>query len=42
MYQIVSPTNYRRTEFAEVVDSKLKEVCNEIQKRYEIEFLEIG
>jgi putative transposase len=42
MYHIVSPTKYRRTVFAEVVDAKLKEVCQEIQKRYEIEFLEIG
>ena len=41
MYHIVSPTKYRRTVFAEVVDAKLKEVCQEIQKRYEIEFLEI-
>ncbi len=42
LYHIVSPTKYRRTVFAEVVDTKLKEVCQEIQKRYEIEFLEIG
>ena len=42
LYHIVSPTKYRRTVFAEVVDAKLKEVCQEIQKRYEIEFLEIG
>ena len=42
MYHIVCPTKYRRTVFALQVDGKLKEVCNEIQKRYEIEFLEIG
>ncbi len=42
MYHIVCPTKYRRAVFASVVDAKLKEVCNEIQKRYEIEFLEIG
>lgn len=42
LYHIVCPTKYRRTVFAEVVDNKLKEACNEIQKRYEIEFLEIG
>jgi REP element-mobilizing transposase RayT len=42
MYHIVAPTKYRRTVFAEAVDSKLKEACHEIQKRYEIEFLEIG
>ena len=42
MYHIVCPTKYRRTVFSEVVEIKLKEVCGEIQKRYEIEFLEIG
>ncbi len=42
MYHIVCPTKYRRAVFASVVDAKLKEVCNEIQRRYEIEFLEIG
>lgn len=42
MYHIVCPTKYRRTVFSEVVETKLKEICSEIQKRYEIEFLEIG
>jgi REP element-mobilizing transposase RayT len=42
MYHIVCPTKYRRAVFAPTVDAKLKEVCNEIQKRYEITFLEIG
>ena len=42
MYHIVCPTKYRRAVFAAEVDVKLKEVCNEIQKRYEITFLEIG
>ena len=42
MYHIVCPAKYRRTVFSEVVEAKLKEVCGEIQKRYEIEFLEIG
>ena len=42
MYHIVCPTKYRRTVFSEVVEAKLKEICGEIQKRYEIEFLEIG
>ncbi len=42
MYHIVCPAKYRRMIFSEVVEAKLKEVCNEIQKRYEIEFLEIG
>ena len=42
MYHIVCPTKYRRTVFSATVDAKLKEVCEEIQKRYEITFLEIG
>lgn len=42
MYYIVCPAKYRRTVFADEVENKLKEICGEIQKRYEIEFLEIG
>jgi REP element-mobilizing transposase RayT len=42
MYHIVCPTKYRRGVFAATVDAKVKEICVEIQKRYEIEFLEIG
>ena len=42
MYHIVCPAKYRRTVFSTEVEIKLKEICGEIQKRYEIEFLEIG
>ncbi len=42
MYHIVCPSKYRRTVFSQLVDAKLKEICAEIQKRYEITFLEIG
>ena len=42
MYHIVCPTKYRRAVFAAEVDAKIKEICSHIQKRYEIEFLEIG
>jgi REP element-mobilizing transposase RayT len=42
MYHIVCPAKYRRAVFSAEVDAKLKEVCTEIEKRYEIEFLEIG
>jgi len=42
MYHIVCPAKYRRAVFSAAVDAKLKEVCAEIQKRYEITFLEIG
>ena len=41
MYHIVCPAKYRRTVFSTEVEIKLKEICSEIQKRYEIEFLEI-
>jgi REP element-mobilizing transposase RayT len=42
LYHIVCPTKYRRAVFASEVDAKIKEICAEIQKRYEITFLEIG
>lgn len=42
MYHLVFPAKYRRVVFEEKVEEKLKEVCLEISKRYEIEFLEIG
>jgi len=42
MYHIVCPTKYRRAVFASEVDAKIKEICSEIQKRFEITFLEIG
>ncbi len=42
LYHIVCPAKYRRAVFSAEVDAKLKQVCAEIGKRYEIEFLEIG
>jgi putative transposase len=42
LYHIVCPAKYRRAVYTAAVDSKLKEVCLEISKRYEISFLEIG
>ena len=42
LYHIVCPAKYRRSVFSPVVETKLKEVCGEIQKRYEITFIEIG
>src|ERR1043166_9232068 len=42
LYHIVCPTKYRRSVFAAEVDARLKEACAGIEKRYEIEFLEIG
>ena len=42
MYHFVCPAKYRRVVFSEPVDRTLKMVCEEISKRYEIIFLEIG
>ena len=42
MYHFVCPAKYRRAVFSKEVDQTLKEICMEISKRYEIEFLEIG
>ncbi len=42
MYHFVCPAKYRRSVFSTEVDESLKEICLEISKRYEIEFLEIG
>ena len=41
-YHLVCPAKYRRAVLTPPVDRKLKEVCVEISKRYEIIFLEIG
>jgi REP element-mobilizing transposase RayT len=38
----VCPARYRRVVFTDPIDQSLKEVCLEISKRYEIEFIEIG
>ena len=42
LYHIVCPAKYRKVVFTPMVDEKLKEICQEISLRYEIEFLEIG
>ena len=42
IYHIVFPTKYRRVVITEEVDQILREICLEIESRYEIEFLEIG
>ena len=42
MYHIVCPCKYRRVVISEEVDKTIKETCEEISKRYEIIFLEIG
>ena len=42
MYHIVCPCKYRMVVISEEVDKTIKETCEEISKRYEIIFLEIG
>ena len=42
MYHYVCPAKYRRVVFSEEVDRTLRETCEEISKRFEIKFLEIG
>ncbi len=42
LYHIVSSAKYRRVVFTEEVDKVLLEVCEDIEKRYDIRFLEIG
>jgi REP element-mobilizing transposase RayT len=39
---LVFPAKYRRAVFDESVDLVLRSVCLEIEKRYDIKFLEIG
>ena len=42
MYYFVFPAKYRWAVFDVEVDKVLKDVCLEIEERYEIQFLEIG
>ena len=42
LYHFVCPAKYRKVIFTEEVDSALLEVCEEISKRYDISFIEIG
>ena len=42
LYHLVFPAKYRRAVFDITVDQVLREVCLEIEKRYQIKFLEIG
>lgn len=42
LYHIVFPTKYRRLVIDERIDNAIKDICLEIEKRYEMHFLEIG
>ena len=42
LYHLVFPTKYRRIVIDDEVDKMIKEVSLEIEKRYEVQFIEIG
>ena len=42
MYHLVFPAKYRRAVIDAAVDEVLKQTCIEIEKRYQVKFLEIG
>lgn len=42
LYHIVCPAKYRRKVFSKSVEKTLKETCEGISQRYEINFIEIG
>ena len=42
IYHLVTPSKYRRVVFDKSLDTSLTKICLEIEKRYEIRFLEIG
>ena len=42
LYDLVFPAKYRWAVFNEQVDELLQEVCLEIEKPYEVKFIEIG
>ena len=42
LYHIVCPAKYRRVVISDEVERTLKDMCEEISRRYEITFLEIG
>ena len=42
LYHYVCPAKYRRVVFDDNVDKTLKNICEEIEKRYELKFIEIG
>jgi len=42
LYHVVSSAKYRRVVLSERVDEVLVQTCEELEKRYDIRFLEIG
>ena len=42
LYHLVCPIKYRRSVLSDSVESSLVQVCKNIERRYEIHFVEIG
>ncbi len=42
MYHLVFPAKYRRAIFDDKVDTEFRDICLEIEQRFDIKFLEIG
>ena len=42
LYHLVLPAKYRRAVFDPSVDDVLRQVCLDIEQRYQVKFLEIG
>lgn len=42
LYHLVFPAKYRRAVLTEKVEAVIKDTCLELEKRYEIAFIEIG
>ena len=42
MYHLVFPAKYRRVVFDTDVDEVVKEVCLQLESRYQVKFIEIG
>ena len=42
VYHLVCPVKYRRKVFTKDNETTIKEICLELEKRYELHFLEIG
>ena len=42
LYHLVFPAKYRRAIFDATVDKVLKDVCLDLEQRYQLKFLEIG
>lgn len=42
LYHLVFPAKYRCVVFDDLIDHEIKDICLEIEKRYQVKFLEIG